>query len=389
MIMRLHTVRKSRGFSLIELLLAMALGLILLGSATQLFKNGMDASRMVSQRTEMQDNVRAAVNLISRDVTLAGSGMPNQGMALPYGPGNSGPSAYGKDPVTTWVTSNTYPTGNFGTPPAAVDNYMYNLIPGPAQGMQLGGPATIPATNQKADRITSIYTDYVFPLYEYNATFADNTGTKINFAVPVPAPPTPIPAAINGPGGIQVGDLILISASGKSAIGEVTNLGKLSLTFAPGDTLNVNQTGIGVGGGGNILSLCNPGPTCVVAPLPIVITAYRVYAVTYFIQVPVIAGQLPKLMRQVDGHPAQPVADDIIGLKFTYDVCNGTITPGVNPNCAGISNLFANGFTPNDVNKVNISVMGQSLLSYGNHAQNMQMTASVSTRDLTFKDRYQ
>ncbi len=366
----------------------MALGLILLAAATQLFKNGMDASRLVSQRSEVQDNLRAAVNLISRDVTLAGSGMPQGGMSLPYGPGNTGLSMFGKDPITTWVSPNTYPNGNFGTPPAAVSNYMYSLIPGPLQGMEKGGPATIPATNQKADRITSIYADYTFPLNQYTTTFADNTGTKINFAVPAPAPNPPIPAAINGPGGIQVGDLILLSANGASAVGEVTNLTKTSLTFANADTLNINQTGIGAGGGGNILSLCNPGPTCVVGP-PIVITAYRIYAITYFIQVPAAAGQLPKLMRQVNGQAAQTVADDIIGLQFTYDVCDGTITPGVNPNCAGIPDLFASGFTPNDVHKVNITVLGQSLLSYGNHAQNMQMTASVSTRDLTFRDRYQ
>jgi hypothetical protein len=94
-------------------------------------------------------------------------------------------------------------------------------------------------------------------------------------------------------------------------------------------------------------------------------------------------------MRQVDGHTAQPVADNIIGLNFTYDVCDGNvITLGTTPNCAGIPGLFPN-FTPNDVHKVDITVMGQSIVSYGSHAQNEQLTTSVSTRDLTFKDRYQ
>lgn len=383
MIMRFQTIKKSRGFSLIELLIAMALGLILLASATQLFKNGTDASRMVSQRTEMQDNVRAAINLIARDVSLAGSGMPPGGVSLPYGPGNSGLSQYGKDPITTWVAPNTYPNGLFGTPAAAVSNFMYGLIPGPAAGMQNGGPATIPATNQKADAITSIYADFVFPLNEYIASFADNTGTKINFAVPNPAPTPAIPPAINGPGGLQVGDLILVNGNGVSAVGEVTNLTNLSVTFAPNDTLKINQLGIGAGGGGNLLGLCNPGPTCTnVSP----ITAYRIYAVTYFIQVPAAAGQLPKLMRQVNAHPAQPVADDIISLKFTYDVCDSTIIAAT---CAGISDVFGSGYTPNNIHKVDISVMGQSILSYGNKAQDMQLTASVSTRDLTFKSRYQ
>ena len=39
------TETKTRGFSLVELLIAMALGLIVLAATTQLFKNGMDATR--------------------------------------------------------------------------------------------------------------------------------------------------------------------------------------------------------------------------------------------------------------------------------------------------------------------------------------------------------
>jgi prepilin-type N-terminal cleavage/methylation domain-containing protein len=386
MIMRFHPIKNSRGFSLVELLIAMALGLILLASVTQLFKSGMDASRVVSQRTEMQDDVRAAINMISRDVSLAGSGLPPGGIALPFGPGNSGLSVFAKDQVLkTWMNNNTYPTGVFGPAPGSpVTNYMYGLIPGPLNGMEKGGAIVIPATNQAADAITSTYVDFTFPLNQYVATFADNTGTKINLAIPAPAPVPALPAFINGPGGIQVGDLILLSSSASSAIGEVTNVAATSITFANLDPLNINQTGAA---SGNILALCAGNP-CTSPAVP-AMNAYRVNAVTYFVEVPAVAGQLPKLMRQVDGHTPQPIADDVISLKITYDVCDGTITPGVNPNCAGISDLFANGFTPNDVHKVDIAVMGQSILSYGNKAQNMQLTTSVSTRNLTFRDRYQ
>jgi prepilin-type N-terminal cleavage/methylation domain-containing protein len=381
-----HSIKNSRGFSLIELLIAMALGLILLASVTQLFKTGMDASRVVSQRTEMQDDVRAAINMVSRDVSLAGSGMPPGGVALPYGAGNNGLSVFGKDQtLKTWMSNNTYPTGVFGPAPGSpVTNYMYGLIPGPLNGMEKGGAIVIPSTNTAADAVTSIYVDFTFPLNQYVATFANNGGTAINLAIPAPAPVPALPAFINGPSGIQAGDLILLSSSAGSAVGEVTNVTATSITFANLDPLNINQTGAAAG---NIPALCTGNP-CTSAAVP-AMNAYRVYAVTYFVEVPAVAGQLPKLMRQVDGHTPQPVADNIIGLKITYDVCDGTTTPGVNPNCAGISNLFANGFTPNNVHKVDISVMGQSILSYGNKAQNTQLTTSVSTRNLTFRDRYQ
>src|SRR5215469_10336212 len=48
------TGREKRGFSLLEMLIAMALGLIVLGSAVQLFKKSIDATRLVVQRAEMQ-----------------------------------------------------------------------------------------------------------------------------------------------------------------------------------------------------------------------------------------------------------------------------------------------------------------------------------------------
>ena len=36
--------------------------------------------------------------------------------------------------------------------------------------MELGGPGNIPATNQPADAITSVYVDYSFPLNLYQIT---------------------------------------------------------------------------------------------------------------------------------------------------------------------------------------------------------------------------
>ena len=48
------TEPNSRGFSLVELMVAMSLGLLVLAATTQLFKNGMDATILVTQGSEMQ-----------------------------------------------------------------------------------------------------------------------------------------------------------------------------------------------------------------------------------------------------------------------------------------------------------------------------------------------
>src|SRR6202051_3413328 len=77
-----------RGFSLMELLVAVALGLIVLAATTQLFKSGMDATILVTQSSEMQQSARSTLNLIAKDVSMAGSGLPSGGLALPNGAGS-------------------------------------------------------------------------------------------------------------------------------------------------------------------------------------------------------------------------------------------------------------------------------------------------------------
>jgi hypothetical protein len=65
-------------------------------------------------------------------------------------------------------------------------------------------------------------------------------------------------------------------------------------------------------------------------------------------------------------------------------MCDGTNGPA----CANVSDPIANGYSPNQIRKANIQVMGQSLLSYGNKSRSMVLASSVSTRSMAFKDRY-
>ncbi len=114
--------------------------------------------------------------------------------------------------------------------------------------------------------------------------------------------------------------------------------------------------------------------------------ANRIWAVTYFLEVPAAStGQPPRLMRQVNGQTPQPVADNIINLKITYDMCDGTN----GPNCSNVPNALTAPFSPTQIHKVNIQVMAQTLTSYGNKSRSTVLATSVSTRSLSFKDRYQ
>jgi hypothetical protein len=89
-------------------------------------------------------------------------------------------------------------------------------------------------------------------------------------------------------------------------------------------------------------------------------------------------------MRQVNGQAPSPVADNIINLTVTYDLCDGTNGPA----CSGVSNPLGAPFSPTQIHKVNIQLMGQTLSSFGNKSRSTALSTSVSTRSLSFKDRY-
>jgi prepilin-type N-terminal cleavage/methylation domain-containing protein len=358
------------GFTLLELIVAMGIGLIVIMAAAQLFQSGVNTTAMVTEQSEMQQNVRSAVNLIAKDVSMAGSGLPSGGVSLPYGTGSSA-SKYGCNQTPTcYLTADTYPSGVVGT--TTVSNYMYGLIPGPSDGMEAGGAAKVPATQKGADSITVLYIDYSYPLNQYSVAFGSK-GKSLTFTPPS-SPPAGFPAIVS-PTGLVVGDLLLLSNNVGSAVAEVTGLtatsgGGANVTLANSDALNINQSGAA---NGNVAYISGGTPTI----------AYRLYAISYFLEVPT-NGQTPRLMRQVSGQTPIPVADNIISLNFTYDTCDNS---GVTP-CAAISDPIGSGFSPNQIHKVNITVMGQAVLAAAGKSESMALTTSVSTRSLSFKNRY-
>ena len=357
--MEMQRQNPESGFTLLELMVSMAVGLIVMAAMASLFKTGMNSTMLVTQRAETQQNMRAAIDLLVKDISMAGAGLPSGGIQLPSGAGSSA-SKYACDQGgTCHVTAFTYPTGN----------YMYGIIPGYTNGVE--GAAVIPAAPAPAinDSITSIYADYNFPLWEYNVTFVGGTGGSITMAAnPIY---TPAPPAINASGGIQAGDLIMLSNSLGNAVGEVTGITATTITFANLDPLNINQSGAA---SNNIKAISGGANT----------VAYRLFAVTYYLTVPG-AGQTPRLMRQVNGLSPVPVADDIINLQFAFDTYNST-TSALDANQA---NPLGVAESPNNIQKVNILVMGQSMFNNGNKSQNLYLATSVSARNMAFRNRYQ
>src|ERR1700681_3273498 len=77
--------RSSHGFTLVEVLVAVALTLIILGMTFTLLDSLYNVSDGAIAIADLNQNLRASVNLISRDLTIAGSEIPLGGIPLPGG----------------------------------------------------------------------------------------------------------------------------------------------------------------------------------------------------------------------------------------------------------------------------------------------------------------
>ncbi len=71
------TRRLQAGFSLIEMLIAMTVMLIVSGAVFALLTSGQSAFRVQPELTDRQQNIRAGLDRIMRDVHNAGVGAPS------------------------------------------------------------------------------------------------------------------------------------------------------------------------------------------------------------------------------------------------------------------------------------------------------------------------
>ncbi|MHB8735941.1 MAG: PulJ/GspJ family protein, partial [Terriglobales bacterium] len=269
-----------RGFSLIELLIAMAVGLIVLLSAVRISDQLFYLTAAISERAQINENLRAATNLMARDLTGAGSGVPIGGIPLRAG---SGLPAI---PRPGWGTQ-TFP---------APTGTLTILTTGPGLGPLVSGRPT--------DEITILAMDGGSLLGQTPLTAISADGTQIT-----------VDAGTNissGPSQVKVNDLIMLSNSNGAALGMVTAVDSANhlVRFATGDPWGINQS---TATSGTISQLASPGTPPVYPPT----SAFKLALVTYYLDNTDAAN--PKLMRQYGALPPVEVVDGVTSLQFTYD----------------------------------------------------------------------
>ena len=105
--MKIPISKSQRGFSLLEMLVASSIGLIAIMAMTQLFNMGMNATLTVTQRADTQENMRAGIELMTKDISMAGAGLPSGGLQLATADGASKVAC--NQAGTCYVTADTYP----------------------------------------------------------------------------------------------------------------------------------------------------------------------------------------------------------------------------------------------------------------------------------------
>lgn len=149
--------RRSKGFSLIELLISMTIGLVIVGAALSAYLGASGAGRVAEAQSRMNEDGQAALNILTQQLRMAGNN-PNQ--ANRVGLSRQNP-VYG---TTTFTTSpGTFTTSFFSI--RGCDDRFSNITATTATNLDAltcaAGTSTLPdsiAVNYEADRYNTIPT---------------------------------------------------------------------------------------------------------------------------------------------------------------------------------------------------------------------------------------
>jgi prepilin-type N-terminal cleavage/methylation domain-containing protein len=336
-------MKREKGFSLVEVLVAMTIMVLIIGATLGTLNTALTATRTVTLMADTQENLRAAMNYMVRDMLQAGEGVPQGGITIPNTAGLSAVNRPG--PGTPSVSFGTF------TP-------SWTALPAITSGYQMG--PTTSTSGLATDMVTIMYAD---------TTLQDVNGHWLNeFPVQLASTGTPGCAASNstpepqgsitttgttttitfdstcivinnGNTGINPGDLILLQnnntigdgsitgtdtsvsdSSGHMALLCVSNVNPAanSITFSAGDPFNLNASGASTG----TISQIQQPPASGTYPTT---TATRFWMITYFIDN--TNPQRPLLMRQVNLNQPQAVGEVIENLQIYYDILNAGSNP--------------------------------------------------------------
>ncbi|HTZ74762.1 MAG TPA: prepilin-type N-terminal cleavage/methylation domain-containing protein [Candidatus Aquilonibacter sp.] len=393
-------MKRERGFTLIEMLTAMAIMLVIGAAAVTALVQAQRVTQGVAMEAATQENLRAGMHFMVRDITQAGEGLPPGGISIPNS--SSAVSALNRPATTTTFNSNYV--------------VLSGIEPGSAIGQLAKGVTTtgtvITTGANPTDIITVLYADNSLVdssanKYYLNQYPITQTGTSHNCAgtfttaASVTLDSTCFDMPGSGPTPIAPGNLMMFENEYGTALEYVTGVSGQTISFASGDPAGLNAVSASSYPNGTAAALLANGS------VPTTIT--RVWMVTYYLDSTTNPTH-PQLVRQVNypGYPTtatqtnapQPIADDIEDLGFTFDIIDSTAPSGTYPNGAGDAPQPAcwahpcssNSDTPQQIRAVNVYLAGRSERPYqlGNALTffHNNLSTQVSIRSLAFTNQY-
>ncbi len=334
-------MKREQGFSMVEVLIAAAISIVLLAGAMGSFNSALGLNEKANLMTDLEQNLRAGMNLLVRDFITAGWGIPTGGIPIPSGDG------------TTPVTRPGPPGTTYTFSPALT---IAAVNPGAALGPEGIGRAT--------DLVNILYADNLLPLNEAPLTSIASNGSSA-----VVSAGTPITGITNP---IRPGDLIAFSNALGNTMQYVTRVTDQTIYFEAGDPMHLNQPSAPQG---SIMQLQSGGtfpPT----------TATRVWLVTFYLDT-TTDPEMPRLIRRINDRDGEVVALVLEDLQLSYDLVDGVTNPTnikspTEPN------------SPNQIRKASILLSGRSSALIRNTREYLRrsLTTQVSLRSLSFIDRY-
>jgi len=328
--MEIQEMKRESGFTLVEVLVAVTIMLVILAATLGTLTDGIHAIQGVTLMADTQENLRAGMNYIVRDLVQAGEALPQTGITIP----NTG----GTTPVS--AVNRPGPSG-IGTFPTS-----WSVLPDISPGNVLG-PATT-ASSVNTDMITVIYADNTLIdgnnhwLNEYPIN-TPGGGTNCSGTTPKPAgtivtsgTTTTITfdsTCVNintGNTALAVGNLILLQANGGGmalvTVSSVNLAGNSFTVSSSPDPFLLNNSGKSSGTIAQVQSPSGSGTYTTT-------TATRVWMVTYYIDN--TNALTPRLMRQVNLNTAQEVGEVFENMQILYDiVAAGSSPPTVSSTAA-------------------------------------------------------
>lgn len=347
------------GFSLLELLISMAIFLIVVTSIYGLLQVGLIDKNRSSRNADVLKNARAALHLIGRDALNAGLSYNKSGATVP----------------------DNFISTQLGLPADA--DTERDLLTGVIGGNNLFNNILQDDTTKKTDIVAFAYRDVSFK--SGNVVSLNNAAAHPSSASTVRLQ-TKTNDAINS----SQYDLYLLESDSSQVAIMATNIpGASSIDIAPGDPLGINQALDATGTAGSLLKKCTA--TVVENCTTYVASLKRFFWVTYSVK------SDGTLIRTLYGNNTggggtsqiqeMPLAYNVQDLQFRYVLEDGTLTDDPAAGIDGINGTADD--TPANFNLVRqiivtIKVQATEADEQLQQLDTITLTSTFSTRNLEY-----